>query len=309
MSGSLAPIALFAYKRPEHVSRVLEALRLNPESSDTDLIAFVDGPKHPHEYAAVDAVCRTIENASGFKSLTLRRSPMNHGLSRSITRGISDVLQEYAKIIVIEDDIVVAEGFLEFMNAGLETYVMDEKVASIHGYTYPSRHRLPETFFIRGADCWGWATWGRAWKVFRESGEELLADLLASDGIHEFNFDGAFRFDDMLRDQIAGRNDSWAIRWYASTFLANMLTLYPTQSLVRNIGLDGSGAHCGETSVFDSELHEGRVNVTRIDISESPEARLAFSEFLIGLNQSQGGEALRFLNRLRNLFLKRSDVL
>jgi len=87
----------------------------------------------------------------------------------------------------------------------------------------------------------------------------------------------------MLRDQIAGRNDSWAVRWHASCFLAGRLTLYPGKSLVSNVGLDGSGEHCGPDESLTSAVSARPVLVQRQMLCEDKMARsLIASHFLIG---------------------------
>ncbi len=305
MASNLAPIALFAFRRPDHLQQVLDALVRNPEAIASDLIVFVDGPKRAKDAVLSEAVCRVVSEVSGFKSVTLHRSPVNRGLSTSITQGVTHVVQKHGAVIVIEDDIVVSSHFLEYMNTGLEIYKDNTDVASIHGYSYPVLQPLPATYFLRGADCWGWGTWARAWSAYNSNGQELLAQLITSGQGRQFDFDGSAGYTDMLRGQIQGRNDSWAVRWYASAFLRNMFTLYPGQSLVRNIGLDGSGEHCGKTSAFDSTLDEEPVNVTRIDVAESVEARVAFTEYFEAIGGTGASPVIRRLARRFSMALWR----
>jgi hypothetical protein len=200
-------------------------------------------------------------------------------LSRSITGGVTKVLERSERVIVVEDDILVSRSFLDYMNNHLDMYEADPSVASIHGYVYPHANPLPSTFFIAGADCWGWGTWRRAWEHYRSDGNGLLEELTRRDLLSRFDFGGAAGYVDMLRDQIAGRNDSWAVRWYASTFLDGMYTLYPDRSLATNIGADGSGSHGGVSGAIDIEVSDAPVPVVRIPIEESALGRSAFTEF------------------------------
>src|SRR5690606_23610171 len=118
---------------------------------------------------------------------------------------------------------------------------------------YPIKN-LPSSFFLRGADCWGWATWERGWKLFNENGKELLEELKRKKQQRRFDFDGSYPFLRMLKRQVEGKNSSWAVRWYASAFLQDKLTLYPGKSLIRNIGNDNSGTHSESTSLYDPFL-------------------------------------------------------
>ena len=211
--------------------------------------------------------------------ITIDERKDNFGLSRNIIGGVTEVLAKYGRVIVVEDDLVCSPAFLRYMNDGLQVYVNEDSVASIHGWVYPIDHLGSETFFLLGADCWGWATWSRAWKFFDEDGAALLSRLETQGVVSQFDRDGAFSFKEMLRDQIAGANDSWAIRWHASAFLANMYTLYPGRSLVQNIGNDASGTHCNRSSTFDVNLQTQRVIVDWQPVVENQFAGKAIADF------------------------------
>lgn len=279
----LAPIALFVYKRPWHTSKVIEGLLGNSEAADSDLFIFSDAAKDEGAREAVDAVRATVRAVTGFRSVTLVEQSQNLGLARSVIGGVTRLTGEYGRVVVLEDDVVPAPHFLEFMNGALEKYRDVQRVVSIHAYSYPVRRPIPETFFLRGADCWGWATWERGWKVFEPDGAQLLARLVASGLERDFDLDGSYPYTAMLRDQVAGRNDSWAIRWHAAAFLEGLLTLYPGSSQVQNIGTDGSGTHGGTTGVFSHEFWGRRVHLADIPLEESRQAREVFGEFLRAL--------------------------
>ena len=279
---SPAPIALFAYNRPAHLGRTLEALRKNELAAQSDLHIFSDGPKSEKDAPMVEAVRASLQDVTGFRSVTVVQRPANLGLANSIIQGVTDVCHRSGRVIVLEDDMLTSPWFLRFMNEALATYESDPEVISIHGYIYPVRRALPETFFLRGADCWGWATWERGWKHFNPDGTALLAQLEERRQTHAFDFDGAYGYTAMLRDQIAGRNNSWAIRWHASAFLLDKLTLYPGRSLVQNIGLDASGTHCGSTEEFTTLLASQLVPVRRQPLKEDLTARRQVADHLRG---------------------------
>ena len=275
----LAPIALFVYNRPDHTRRVVEALQNNELAGDSDLFIFSDGPKTPDVSPAVNEVRNYIRSITGFNSVTLLERDINLGCAQSIVRGVSEIVEKFQRIIVVEDDILTSPFFLKFMNEGLNRYRDCEKVACIHGYVYPVDRELPETFFIRGTDNWGWATWKRGWDLYEPDCEKLLNELYARNLARAFNFDDSYDYTEILKDQIKGKLDAWDIRWYAAAFLRNKLTLYPGRALVRNIGLDGSGTHCGSTDTFDSSLTESPLRVKRIPIKENVRCRRAFSRY------------------------------
>ena len=274
-----APIVVFAYMRADHLQRCVESLLANPEAAASDVVFYCDAPKHPHHRPMVDAVRAYVDGLTGFRSVRRVYRDRNMGLRRSVIAGVGEVLAEHGRAIVLEDDLVLSPHFLQYMNDGLDRYEDDARVASIHGYVYPVEGALPETFFLKGADCWGWATWSRAWSHFQPDGAPLLAELKARGRTREFDFDGQFPYTAMLQDQIAGRNNSWAILWYASCFLKDLLTLYPGRSLVQNIGNDSSGTHCGTTDGFSGDAARSRVDCAEIVVEQSVPARDAFVAF------------------------------
>ncbi|MGB4924556.1 MAG: glycosyltransferase family 2 protein, partial [Candidatus Nitrotoga sp.] len=250
----LAPIILFAFSRPEHTRRTLEALAANALADQSDLIVYADAARSERDAEAVCVVRELIRAAFGFRSVTLIERDVNFGLARNIIEGVSEVLCQHERIIVLEDDMVTSPFFLTYMNEALERYANDNRIISIHGYVYPVAGALPEAFFLPGADCWGWATWRRGWAYFNPNGAQLLRELKQRKLEHAFDYGGSYPYTQMLEAQIAGANDSWAIRWYASAFLLGKLTLYPGRSLVHNIGNDASGTHCDKSSMMDSVL-------------------------------------------------------
>ena len=287
----LAPIVLFVYNRSWHTEQTINALKLNFLAADSDLFIFSDGPKNEEDRNSVEKVREYLKTINGFKSINIIERKENIGLGKSIIIGVTEIINKYGKIIVLEDDIITSRFFLEYLNNGLNLYENDNDVASIHAYVYPTKEKLPETFFLKGADCQGWATWSRAWKLFEENGEILLDQLLQKRLEKEFNFSNSYPYIKMLKNQVAKKNNSWAIRWYASTFLKNKYTLYPGKSLIFNIGFDGSGTNCGKGSYFNKtdNIYDVDINIEKIEVEDNYLARKAF---------------IRYFKKQNNYFLK-----
>jgi hypothetical protein len=294
----LAPLALFVYDRPGHVRRVVESLRTNALAAETDLFIFSDAAKSEARAKEVSEVRALARRLQGFKSVKLVEQSVNQGIAGSIVQGVTRLTAEFRQVIVLEDDLLPSAHFLRYMNDALKTYATDDRVIGVHAYSYPVAGKLPETFFLRGADCWGWATWKRGWDLFDPDARKLLSELERQRLTRTFDFEGSYPYTQMLRDCIAGMNDSWAIRWYASAFLHGKLTLYPGSSQVRNIGADGSGIHVGSTRSFENSEWGRATGVGNIRVEDSPRARQAFAAYLAGLRPSM---ATRVLSRLKRL--------
>ena len=292
-----APVLLFTYNRLAHTRRCVEALLKNSLATESELFIYSDGAKDDTQQAAVNEVRYYIHNIRGFKQITIIQRDENWGLARNIIDGVTTQVNRYGKVIVLEDDLVVAPYFLQFMNDALETYKDEPKVGHIQACDFTQDPTLPDTFLIKWTGSWGWATWDRAWKHFNPNGQELLQELEERKLTYTFDFNGKYGYTRMLRRQIAGKNNSWAIRWNASLFLKGILSLNVGRSLVQNEGFDGSGTHCGGGGLYASTLHLDRLPVTFISpIEENTKARQAYVRYYAHTN-SFWAKALRRIKR------------
>lgn len=281
----LAPILLFAYNRPRHLQRTVEALAQNPLAQDSELFVFADGARTEDDREDVDLVRSYIHTIEGFKTVHRVERDRNYGLAANIIDGVTRVVNEYGRVIVLEDDLVTAPGFLQFMNDALDTYADEPRVGHIQAYDFTQNPRLPETFLIKFTGSWGWATWQRAWQHFNPDGQYLLDELRRRHLTHRFDFNGKYGFTRMLRRQVEGKNNSWAIRWNASLFLQDILSLNVGRSLVQNEGFDGSGTHCGADHLYQAKLYPDRLRVEKISpITENLEARKIFEHYYARTN-------------------------
>lgn len=265
----LAPIVLFVYNRLWHAKRTVEALEENVYSNESEIFIFSDGPKNNYDEENVRQVREYIRTIHGFKDIHIVEREKNFGLSDSLISGISSVVNQQGKIIVLEDDILTSPFFLKLMNEALALYEKDENILSIHGYTFPIDGILPQTFFLKAPSLWGWATWQRAWQYFERDGKKLLSQLNKKKLTDRFDFNNSYSYLKVLENQVEEKSDSWAIRWYASGFLADKLTLHFGTSLTYNTGNDGTGIHCDITDIYDTQLEEKSFDLTRIPVEEN----------------------------------------
>ncbi len=247
---SFAPIVLFVYNRPEHLRRTVQVLQKNDLACECELFVYSDGPKDDaHSHAKVAEVRAFIKTVTGFKNITIIEHEQNRGLADSIIEGVADVVNRYGKVIVLEDDLETSPDFLRFMNEALDAYEDKQQVMQISGHMFDVKIEAEtDAVFLPFITSWGWATWKRAWDHFDPSmsGYEKIKNN--SKLKSQFNLEDAYNYFNMLERQLHGKINSWAIRWYLSVFLKNGFTLFPIRSLVHNIGFDGSGTHCGDST-------------------------------------------------------------
>ena len=266
----LAPIALFVYNRPRHTLQTLEALAKNDLAKYSTLYVFSDGPQSDapdHDTMLISRVREVVDSQNWCAETIHIKRDTNLGLAENIVSGVTQVLQRHGRVIVLEDDIITGTGFLTFMNDALSVYAQDEQVMHISGYMFPVNGTLPETFFYKQTSCWGWATWERAWRHYDPNPVALRNKLEQTGKLKEADIDGTGQFLRQLDRNISGSLNTWAVKWQFSVQLANGLCLHPGRSLVRNIGLDGSGKNSASSLRFDVQP-ANHITVNKIPISD-----------------------------------------
>ncbi len=239
-----APIAIFAFRRPELTARLLHTLLANPEAAQSTVYAFCDGARREEDVEAVARTRRVIAEA-GLPRLELVERPVNMGLAANVVDGVTRLCEAHGRAIVLEDDLILSPRFLRYMNEALDRYEGEPRVHAVSGFMYPVEHGAAhDALFLPFISSWGWATWARAWRGFDPTAAAAAAVLADRATRRRFDLDGAYGFSRMLRRQLAGKSDSWAIRWYLSVFAAGGLSLFPARSLVENGGFDGDSTHC-----------------------------------------------------------------
>ncbi len=283
---NLAPIALFVYNRPYQTKKTIEYLSRNIYAENSDLFIYSDFPKTHVEANKVNEVRNYCFGIKKFKSIKVILREKNLGLAHNIVDGISNILRKNEKIIVLEDDLLTDKYFLKYMNEALNRFQHEKDVISIHGYVYPLKKKFNKPSFLKGADCWGWGTWKPEWNIYNDNSSILLEEIKLKKKEKEFNFNNSYNYLRILKKTLTESNNSWAIKWYASAFLKNKLTLYPPHSLIHNIGNDGSGTNSSNNNIYDNILKNLPIEIDQIEISENQELRNEFENFFNSKNST-----------------------
>ena len=279
----LAPIVLFVYNRCSCLIETIESLQENELADKSNLYVFSDGAKDKNHQKAVLKVRKYLKTIDGFAKVELIERSKNYGLAKNIISGVSQIVRKYEKIIVLEDDLVTGKYFLKFMNDALQLYEKNTDVISINGYSYFNSKDSENTYFLKTADNLGWGTWKDGWSIFDDNGERLLSRIKKEKVEYLFDRKHSYPFLQMLKDQIDGVNDSWAIRWYASAFLENKYTLYPYRSLVYHIGASDVATNykLRKNDPLDVELYQKQINVGSIKVTEQKINGEQYNKFLL----------------------------
>lgn len=298
---SPAPIALFVYNRPWHTLETLKALTANHLAKESELFVFADGPKEnatPEEIAKIKEVRRLVKEKLWCKAVTMYASDINKGLANSIIDGVTKIVNEFGKVIVLEDDIITSVDFLSNLNNALDIWEKDEKIFHIAAYMWPLPEGYSKIFVTRVSFCWGWATWRRAWRFLLTNTENILNYVNATNSQDLFNFSKSLMMYDQLRSNANGLLKTWAVKWYATLFLFDGLVINFNKSLVKNIGFDGSGENCSISNIEYSNLYDN--NLSKIDFDEPTFEEMKFNNFRNSFYETKWKRMLRkFLVRKR----------
>lgn len=267
---SLAPIVVFAYNRADHLKRTLEALSKNDLANDSDLFVFIDGPKNTEDENKVNDVNKLFENNNfldSFKSLTIYNSNKNKGLARSIIDGVTKIISQYKKIIVVEDDVITSPFYLLYMNEALVKYEFENKIGSISSFV--PEIKIPENynenvFLTRRPTSIAWGTWLNRWENIDWDCENYFFqkyNIFRRYKINSWGNDVAGRLDRFK----VGLNDSWAVRYTVHGILNKLYSIHPIETLAEHIGYDNSGTNCSK-----DDLVKFSVNITLSNRLELP---------------------------------------
>jgi hypothetical protein len=251
----LAPIVLFVYNRLWHTQQTVESLKKNELADKSELFIYSDAAKNEEAIQNVENVRHYIKQITGFKKITIIERDKNCGLANSIIDGVTSIINQYEKVIVLEDDLVTSPYFLKFMNDALDFYMDEEKIWHISGWNHPiDTTGLNDVFLWRFMCCWGWATWKNRWQYFEKDTDKLIREFSKND-IWRFNLDGGEDFWSHVIANKKGILNTWAIYWYANIFKKNGLCVNPSITLVSNIGLDGSGTNSYNCDSFKVSIN------------------------------------------------------
>ena len=242
---ALAPICLFVHAREALTRQTVASLLTNRLAADSELHGFCDGPR-PGQESRVREVREYVRSITGFARVVLHEQAVNLGLSRSIIGGVSEMLKTHDRVIVLEDDLRLSAGFLDFMNQALQAYATDPRVMSVSGYAFPIRHaheQAHDAVFGLRASSWGWATWRDRWQAIDWEVSDYAR--FRRNPVRRFRFNrGGSDLSRMLDRQMAGKINSWAIRFCYHQYRHGLVDVFPVRSLVENIGFGAGAEHC-----------------------------------------------------------------
>jgi hypothetical protein len=280
-NDDLAPIVLFTYNRLELTKKTVNHLQNNILAKYSNLIIFSDASKADGDEQQIKDIRRYLRSVKGFKSCRIIERENNFGLARNIIEGVTEIIQEFGKIIVLEDDLITSKNFLCFMNESLEYYKERRDIFSISGYTanLPSLNKLQiDDYLSYRPSSWGWATWKHQWADIDWDVSDFKKFIKSRSETRKFNR-GGIDMVRMLKHYMEGKNNSWAIRWSYAMYKDSKYCIYPKISKVQNIGFGDDATHCTGENIYLTSLDiscNSKFNHTN-DISVNPQIAKEFS--------------------------------
>ena len=265
--NSLAPIALFTYIRIDKLKKTLKYLKRNKLSKSSTLYVFSDNYKLKKDIKKIKKLRAFLNTINGFKKIYIIKRKKNFGLEKNITSGISKVINKHNKIIVMEDDIIVSENFLDFMNLCLNKFRDKKKVWHINAWNYGFNFQKSKynTFYWRAMICWGWGTWKDRWKYYKKNPDYLIKNW-STEKIKKFNIENSTDYWSQVVRNHKKLINTWAIFWYSTIFDKKGICLSPVASLTQNIGNDKYSTHQPNKNLLSTKINRNFFNKKKIKI-------------------------------------------
>lgn len=267
-----APVIVFAYNRPDHLRKTLTWLGQNELANESTLYIFCDGPKHnatTEQLAKVEnvrEVAHEVAVVPMFKEVHVIEREENLGLGTSVISGVTEIINKYGKVIVLEDDLETSPYFLSYMNQCLDHYDARKSVFSITGLSRPHPERFFPQDYPYDVYCapvhrpWGWATWADRWNQV-DWGANAYKILKANPQIRKaFERGGIDNWDELYRQQELGLN-LWSVRFGLAHFVNHAVSIAPIVSYVHNDGWGDDSTNCkgdGSNWKYDELNNKGK---------------------------------------------------
>ena len=313
---NLAPLVVTAYNRPDNLSSLLGSLISNPESIESDLYLFIDGPKNRFD---ADLIQQVNSNAkifkSYFKSFNIFQNEKNLGCRSQIINAGKFIFQSKKAAIFVEDDLILSSTFLRFMNESLFRFEKDLRIGCITGH-YVAGNELVKGLKLCSLANYGhnlgWATWRREWDSNNFDPQKQLTTISNMHSEWLFDRNGFYPFTKKLEKEAKDPGRSWAILWLAHCFITNKLTVFPSKNMVLHSGVGANATNY--TFKFQDPLLAHLNFLTKdevFDILESKEILDCEAEFKIFLKNCSNTNNLYRLKAYLTLKIKkyRSDFL
>lgn len=245
------PVVAIVFNRPRETARLLKSLaQIKPGL----LFVIGDGPRtgKPADSENVKEVRALFHKLPWNCEVRADWSDTNMGCHRRVSSGLTWVFSNVPEAIILEDDCIPDQTFFPFCEELLVRFRDDRRVASICGTNYlphASPAGDPSYYFSNYNLFWGWATWKRAWDLYDDSmgfmqSPHFTARLRQITGSRR----GVFYWKWILQLVREGRRSSWGFRWLLSMWRQNGLCIFPSTSLVENVGLGGNATHTANSA-------------------------------------------------------------
>ena len=274
---SLAPVIVFCYNRPAHLRKTLTWLSKNALASETTLFVFCDGAKSNATQEQIGKVkearrvAHEVAIVPAFKEVHFVEREENLGLGTSIITGVTEVIKEYGKVIVLEDDLETSPYFLDYMNKCLDHYESRKSVFSISSLSRPH----PERFYPKDYpyDVYvslthhptGWGTWADRWNQV-----DWNVQLLDEVKIHPEMIEAFRRIEysdyDALIDQVQTGKNVWSIRFAFAHFVNHAVSICPIVSYINHIGWDSEATNATASTQWNVERLAEKKDIKLLDV-------------------------------------------
>lgn len=245
-------IIIFGYSRPRKLEILLENIS-EQNKKCFEIFVFIDKHDDTKIHGSHESLSRK------FKDVQFEFRTKKYGLAKNVSSGISQVLEIFEACIVLEDDLILHDDCIDFLETALKKFKNHKDIGQINGYSDKVHKIKNPTYEYNITDfptSWGWATWRDRWHNFTME-PEVLKQYAEENEVkaklaEKIKWGSKTRLE-LLELLFESRIDSWAICWTTCLLKAKLKCIEGSGSYVENAGFV-NGSHVAIRSELRSKI-------------------------------------------------------
>jgi len=250
------PVLFIIFNRPDTTQKVFNAIK---QAKPRQLFVAADGPRENKEgeKEKCEQVRKIIEQVDWDCKVYKNYSDVNLGCKVRPSSGIDWFFEKVGEGIILEDDCLPSQSFFWFCQELLDYYSNDTRIMNISGSNFQfGRKRGGGTYyFSKYIECWGWATWRRAWKYFDVNMTNFEKFKTENQIKNIFQIKQQQKYwMNIFQITCDGKIDAWDYQWLYTCLINHGLCIMPNVNLVSNIGFGSDSTHTKNKNSILSEV-------------------------------------------------------
>jgi hypothetical protein len=303
------PILFLIFNRPDNTSLVFEEIsKIKPRY----LFVAADGPRVDKlgEFELCYKTRSIINNIDWDCEIKTLYRDVNLGCGKAVSEAITWFFDHVEQGIILEDDCLPDLSFFSYCENLLNYYKDEKSILHIGGNNSQLGRKTNEYsyYFSMYPHIWGWATWRRAWKLFKFNlkDEDIENNINLITKHYKLSVEEGQYWKNHLNLVKNGKIDTWDIQWTYSCWLNKGMTIVPNTNLISNIGFHSEATHTTSSESILANLPLGKINEIKHPVKlviDKKADRYTFRKYNLA-EQALNTRIRNWISKMTPLFLK-----